>query len=67
MENPNFNKRGFEQAKTLIKAKRDRLNRLLDLIGRLEQGETYMSFKEFDLSEYIQALEKFKKRIQRRL
>ena len=63
----NLIKGGFEQAKTLLKAKRDRLNRLLDLIGRLEQGETYMSFKEFDLSEYIQALEKFKKRIQRRL
>ena len=62
MENPNFNKKeALSRQKTLLKAKRDRLNRLLDLIGRLEQGETYMSFKEFDLSEYIQALEKFKK------
>ena len=62
MENPNFNKKeALSRQKTLLKAKRDRLNRLLDLIGRLEQGETYMSFKEFDLSEYIQALEQFKK------
>lgn len=71
MENPNFNeKEALSRQKTLLKAKRDRLNRLLDLIGRLEQGETYMSFKEFDLSEYIQVSRHWsslKKRIQRRL
>ena len=62
MENPSFNrKESLSRQKTLLKAKRDRLNRLLDLVVRLEQGETYMSFKKFDLSEYLQALEKFKK------
>ena len=38
MENPSFNrKESLSRQKTLLKAKRDRLNRLLDLIGRLEQ------------------------------
>lgn len=62
MENPDFNKNeALKKQKTLLKAKRSRLDRLLQLIDRLEKGESYMSFKEFDLSEYVQALEAFKK------
>lgn len=50
----------FKKQKELIKIKRNRLNRLLGLLERLEKGEKDMSFKEFDLSEYISVLEKFK-------
>lgn len=61
MENPCYNKlEAFSKQKKLIKAKRDRLNRLLLLLERLEKGESDMSFKEFDLSEYLQVLSQFK-------
>lgn len=50
----------FGKQKQLLTIKRDRLNRLLDLLGRLEKGENIMNFKEFDMSEYIEALERFK-------
>ncbi len=61
LENPHFDKmKAFQQQKELIKAKRDRLNGLLDLLERLERGEETMSFKEFDMSEYFKALENFK-------
>lgn len=36
------------------------LQKLIQLLSRLEKGEQCMSFKEFDLSEYINALENFK-------
>ena len=38
----------------------NRTDRLIQLLERLEKGEECMSFKEFDLSEYIHALEDFK-------
>ncbi len=61
MENPGFDRmEAFRKQRELLEMKRDRLNRLLSLLARLEKGETNMSFKEFDLSEYIEALEQFK-------
>ncbi len=61
MGTPDFDKiEAYKKQKVLLTAKRDRLNRLLDLLGRLEKGEACMSFKEFDLSEYVQALEEFR-------
>lgn len=61
MSTPDFDKiEAFKKQKALLLAKRDRLNRLLELLGRLEKGEECMSFKEFDLSEYVQALETFR-------
>ena len=61
METPGFNKiEAFQKQKALLKAKRDRLDRLLDLLDRLEKGETCMSFKDFDLSEYLHILEQFR-------
>lgn len=61
MENPLFDKiKAFKKQKQLIRAKRDRLNGLLELLEKLERGEVCMSFKEFDLSEYVQVLEQFK-------
>lgn len=61
IQDPNFDKiTAFKQQKQLIKAKCDRLNGLLGLLEKLEKGETCMSFKEFDMSEYISALDKFR-------
>lgn len=62
MANPHFDKvEAFKKQKALIQLKRDRLNRLLSLLAKLEKGEKIMSFNEFDMSGYFQALEEFKK------
>lgn len=50
----------FQKQKELLLLKRNRTERLIQLLECLEKGETHMSFKEFDLSEYIKALEEFK-------
>lgn len=50
----------FKRQKKLLSLKRNRLNRLISLLDKLEKGESCMSFTEFDLSEYIDALEQFK-------
>lgn len=61
LENPDFDKiAAFKKQKELFLLKRNRINRLIELLERLEQGEACMSFKEFDLSDYIRALEDFK-------
>lgn len=60
-QNPDFDRiTAFKKQKELLLLKRNRINRLIELLTRLEQGETCMSFKEFDLSDYINALETFK-------
>ncbi|MCU7377515.1 MerR family transcriptional regulator [Clostridiales Family XIII bacterium ASD5510] len=61
LEKPEFDKRiAYGKQKQMLLLKRNRIDRLIELLGRLEKGETCMSFKEFDLSEYIDALESFK-------
>lgn len=50
----------FKKQKELFLLKRNRIDRLIQLLERLEKGEACMSFKEFDLSDYISALEDFK-------
>ena len=61
LEKPDFDRIGaFKKQKELFLLKRDRLDRLIQLLDRLEKGEQCMSFKEFDLSDYINALEDFK-------
>lgn len=61
MESPHFDRiEAYKNQKALLTAKRDRLNKLLNLLDKLEKGESCMSFKEFDLSEYIRALEEFR-------
>ena len=49
----------FKKQKEMFLLKRNRMDRLIRL-ERLEKGENCMSFKEFDLSDYIRALENFK-------
>jgi len=50
----------FKKQKELLLLKRNRTDKLIQLLSRLEKGEQCMSFKEFDLSPYIRALEDFK-------
>lgn len=50
----------FKKQKELLLLKRNRTDRLIQLLSYLEKEEPYMSFKKFDLSEYIEALENFK-------
>ncbi|WP_454054943.1 MerR family transcriptional regulator [Clostridium sp. Marseille-Q7071] len=62
MDNPSFDKnQALESHKRLLILKRNRLNNLIKLINRTLKGENTMSFKEFDMSEYFNALEEFKK------
>ena len=44
----------------LLILKRNRLNDLIELINKTLKGENVMSFKEFDMREYYNALEEFK-------
>lgn len=61
LEKPDFDRiSAFKKQKELLLLKRNRLDRLIQLLERLEKGESCMSFKEFDLSDYINALEDFK-------
>lgn len=61
LQKPDFDKiKAFKKQKELLLLKRNRTDRLIQLLSRLEKGEQCMSFKEFDLSDYITALEEFK-------
>lgn len=61
ISHPNFDKiEAYKKQKELLLLKRNRTDRLIELLERLERGEQCMSFKEFDLSNYINALEAFK-------
>lgn len=61
LDKPEFDRiTAFKKQKELFLLKRNRLDRLIQLLERLEKGEPCMSFKEFDLSDYINALEAFK-------
>lgn len=62
MNGPGFDKMAaFEKQRELIRLKRDRLNGLLGLLDRLMKGETCVEFKEFDMTEYFEALAEFRK------
>lgn len=61
MLSPKYDKHGaYIEQKKLLKARRDRLNGLLDLLDKLIKGENNMSFKEFDMSEYFNLLKTFR-------
>lgn len=62
LSHPDFDKiSAYKKQKELLLLKRNRTDKLIQLLSHLEKGEQCMSFKEFDLSEYIDALERFKK------
>lgn len=59
--NPDFDKtEAYRSQKNLLCLKRRRIDNLIALLDKLEKGETCMSFEEFHLTEYIQALEDFR-------
>lgn len=61
LQTPDFDRiTAFKKQKELFLLKRNRTDRLIQLLSRLEKGEKCMSFKEFDLTDYIKALEDFK-------
>ena len=61
LQKPDFDRIAvFRKQKELLLLKRNRTDRLIQLLSRLEKGEQCMSFKEFDLSDYLNALEDFK-------
>ncbi|MFA9376089.1 MAG: TipAS antibiotic-recognition domain-containing protein [Lachnotalea sp.] len=58
---PNYNKmQALENQKKMLLLKCSRLNDLVELINKALKGENSMSFKEFDMSEYYNALEELK-------
>lgn len=62
MVSPHFNKmQALENQKKLLIIKRDRLNSLIELINKTLKGANTMSFKEFDMTEYYNVWEEFKK------
>jgi DNA-binding transcriptional MerR regulator len=62
MDSPHFDKmQALENQKMLLIIKRDRLNGLIELINRTIKGTDSMSFKEFDMTEYFNVLEEYKK------
>lgn len=62
MVSANFDKmQSLKSHEKLLILKRNRLNGLIELVNKTLKGETIMSFEEFDMSEYFNALEDFKK------
>ena len=60
LQKPDFDRiRAFKRQKEVLLLKRNRTDRLIQLLSRLEKGEQCMSFKESDLSDYITVLEDF--------
>ena len=47
----------FQKQKALLIKRRDRLDRLLSLLDKLEKGESCMEFEDFKLQSYLQLLE----------
>lgn len=62
LENPAFDRRAaFAGQRALIALKRDRLDRLLELLDRLLKGENSMEFEQFGMDEYFRRAEDFKR------
>ena len=62
MDSPQFDKmHALENHRKLLVLKRNRLNGLIELVNKTLKGANTVSFKEFDMSEYFNALEEFKK------
>lgn len=62
LENPAFDRRAaFAEQRALIALKRDRLDRLLELLDRLVKGENGMEFEQFGMDEYLRRAEAFKR------
>ncbi len=64
MESPSFDKqKALKSHKHLLTLRRDRLNKLIELVDKTMKGELEMSFKEFDISEIEKSQKKYAKEI----
>jgi DNA-binding transcriptional MerR regulator len=62
MENPCFNRMdALKDHRKLLVIKRNRLNELINLVDQTLEGADTVSFKEFDMSEYFEALDTYKR------
>lgn len=62
MNNPKFDKmQALRDQKKLLIIKRNKLNNLITLLNKTLKGENIMSFKEFDMTDFFNLLEEFKK------
>ncbi|WP_340139969.1 MerR family transcriptional regulator [Clostridium botulinum] len=62
MSSPYFDKmEALKNQKKMLMLKRKRLDGLIELINKTLKGANTMSFKEFDMTEYYNVLEEFKK------
>lgn len=62
MHSSNYDKtKALENQKKLLILKCNRINNMIELINKTLIGENEMSFKEFDMREYFNALEDLKK------
>ncbi|GAA0181506.1 MerR family transcriptional regulator [Clostridium sediminicola] len=67
IDNPNFDKtKALEKHKELLELKRDRMDRLIELVNKTLEGEKKMSFKEFDMKEIKRVQEKYKEEVEER-
>ncbi|MBU3199862.1 MerR family transcriptional regulator [Clostridium estertheticum] len=63
MVSTHFDKmQSLENQKKLLIIKRDRVNSLIELINKTLKGANTMSFKEFDMTEYYNVWEEYKKK-----
>lgn len=61
MSDPKYNQQeAMKQQKALLTVKRDRYNRLLSLLDKLEKGESCMDFEAFKIDAYLEVLKEFK-------
>lgn len=61
MSDPKYNQQeAMKQQKALLTIKRDRYNRLLLLLDKLEKGESCMDFEAFKIDAYLEVLKEFK-------
>lgn len=67
LSQPNYNKsEAFKRQKDLLILKRNRINRLINLLNANLKGEKSMSFKEFDMAEIEDARIKYAKEVEKR-
>ncbi len=60
LESPSFNSRkAMERHRELLAMKRERLERLIELVDHILKGDITMDFKPFDASEFCRAQERY--------
>lgn len=67
LSSPEYNKQeALKKQKHLLVLKKERLERIINTIERIEKGEKTMDFNAFDNSKFDEAMEKYKKEAQKR-